>query len=109
MGMMQPPSSSASTVRSADDGAVSRRVVQRSEQVSSASMSSFAALDAQSPLPHGGEKRRRLEPLSDVSVQAQTVQARPGEHHGVELPLKGLVQSGLDVSPDRDHIEIRRR
>ena len=49
---------------------------------------------------------RRLEPLGDMSVQAQAMQARPGEDHGVELPLQGLVQSGLDVSPDGDHLEI---
>ena len=87
------------------DGAVSRRVIQRREQVPGASIVP-AALDAQGPLPYSGEKGRGLEPLGDVSVQAQAMQARPGEDHGIELPRKGLVQSGLDVSPDRHHIQI---
>ena len=68
--------------------------------------SSLAALDAQGPLPHGGQEPRRLEPLGDVTLQAQPVQARPGEDHGVELALEGLVEPGLDVAPDGHHVEV---
>ena len=34
------------------------------------------------------------------------MQAGPGQDHGIELSLKGLVQPGLNVAPDRGHLDI---
>ena len=34
------------------------------------------------------------------------MQAGPGQDHGIELSLEGLVQPGLDVAPDRGHLDI---
>ena len=60
----------------------------------------------ESPLPYGRQKVWRRQPLGDVLVQAQPMQAGPGQDHGIELSLEGLVQPGLNVAPDRGHLDI---
>ena len=69
-GIMQPPSSSARTRRSATHRAMGRRVVQRGEQGERRRVVG-PALDPQGPLPDRRQEPRRAEPLGDVPVQAR--------------------------------------
>jgi hypothetical protein len=69
---------------------VGGRIIERQQQRAGRGVLD-AALDAQGPLSHGRQKVWRRKPLGDVPVQAQPVQAGPGQDHGIELSLKGPV------------------
>ena len=98
-GIMQPPSRSARTRRSAT---TARWVAGSSSAASRASVppSSTRHSIPRAPLPHRRQETRRPEPFGDVPLQPEPPQPRLGQDHRVELAEQGLVQAGLDVPPD---------
>ena len=64
------------------------------------------AFDSQGPLPYRWQKLGRIQPLGDVPFQSQPMEARRGEHDRVKPPLEGLIQSRLDIAPERRNLQV---
>ena len=104
-GIMQPPSSSARTRRSATHGAVGCRVVQGGQQARVAASSARHSMPS-APCPTAGRKAGGREPLRDVPVEPQPAEPGLGEDHRVEPAVERLVQPRLDVPPDGDDLQV---
>ena len=65
------------------------------------------ALETQCSLSHCRKEIWRSQPLGDVVLQPEPMQARPGQNDRIKLSLECLVESGLDIAPERHDFEIR--
>ena len=92
IGAEQPPSSVASTARSASTAARLAAVVERGQRGHEVVVG--AALDRQRTLPGGGQHLQRVEHLGDLVEPADPGQPGAGEDHGVVLPGADLARSG---------------
>ena len=66
-----------------------------------------AHLQAQRALPGRRQHHVRIDHRADARVQAQPLQARGGQHDAVVLALVELAQPGVEVAPQRLHIQVR--
>jgi hypothetical protein len=59
-----------------------------------------AALEAQRALAHGRKEVRWLQPLGNVVLQPEPLQASARQNDAIELALQCILQSRLDIAPE---------
>ena len=106
IGRVQPPWSAANAARSARTARWVAASLSGSTRVTTAS-SSRRHSRPKAPCPTAGRKSGGPSRWVMWCSSPSRCKPCPGQNHRVELPFQGLVQSGLDIAPERHDFQIR--